>query len=188
MIGKSLFRGCIAGLGVMIAVIIWLVPASADTPADRQVDGRIPPLATVEPAGPIVPIPTPEQAFSPVFLEHDPPSILSLTEEGCCAGSAWSIDSEWILYFDKPSSDDPVGLYETMRKAKRSDNTPVFTTATSMSLLVFYVLAMQCLPTQVVTKRETGSLKWAVFQFAYMTVLAYVAAFITFNLVSMISA
>ncbi len=111
MIGKRLFRGCVACVGVMIAVIIWLVPASADAPAERPVDRRIPPLATVEPAGPIVPIPTSEQAFSPVFLEHDPPSILSLTEEGCCAGSAWSIDSEWILYFDKPSPDDPVGLY-----------------------------------------------------------------------------
>ncbi len=111
MIGKSLFRGCIVGVGVMIAFIIWLVPASAGTLADRQMDRRIPPLATVEIAGPIGPTPTPEQAYSPVLFEHDPPSILSLTEEGCCAGPAWSIDSEWILYFDKPSPDDPVGLY-----------------------------------------------------------------------------
>ncbi len=111
MIGKSLFRGCVAGVGLMIALIVWLVPASAEAPAGRQVDRRMPPLATVEPAGPIAPTSKAEQAFSPVLLEYDTPSILSLTEEGCCAGSAWSIDSEWILYFDKLSPDDPVGLY-----------------------------------------------------------------------------
>ena len=77
--------------------------------------------------------------------------------------------------------DNPDGLYETLRSAKRSNGTPVFTTATSMSLLIFYVLAMQCFPTQVVTRRETGSWKWAGLQFGYMTVLAYVAALVTFQ-------
>lgn len=73
------------------------------------------------------------------------------------------------------------GLQATLRQAKRADGSPVFTTATSFSLLVFYVLAMQCLPTQAVTKRETGSWKWALFQLAYMSVLAYLAALITFQ-------
>ena len=39
-----------------------------------------------------------------------------------------------------------------MRGAKRNDGTPVYGAATCISLLVFYVLAMQCLPTQVVTR------------------------------------
>lgn len=56
--------------------------------------------------------------------------------------------------------------------------------AVGLSLLVFFVLAMQCLPTQVVTRRETGSWKWAALQFAYMTVLAYSAAWVTFQLAS----
>jgi len=43
---------------------------------------------------------------------------------------------------------------------------------------------MQCLPTQVVTKRETGSWKWAVLQFVYMTVLAYSAAFVVYQSLS----
>ncbi len=77
--------------------------------------------------------------------------------------------------------DDPDSLYEKLRASKRSDGSPVFTTATCLSLLVFYVLAMQCLPTQVVTKRETGSWKWAVLQFGYMTVLAYLAALATYQ-------
>jgi ferrous iron transport protein B len=40
---------------------------------------------------------------------------------------------------------------------------------------------MQCLSTQAVTRRETNSLKWPVFQLAYMTVLAYSGSFITFQ-------
>jgi len=85
------------------------------------------------------------------------------------------------------AEDNPDSLYETMNKATRSDGTPVFTTATCISLLVFYVLAMQCLPTQAVTKRETGSWKWAGFQLAYMTVLAYGAALIAYQTISALS-
>ena len=71
------------------------------------------------------------------------------------------------------------GLRETLRVQRRPDGSPVFTTATALSLLVFFVLAMQCLPTQAVTRRETGSWKWAALQFGYMTVLAYTAALVT---------
>ena len=69
----------------------------------------------------------------------------------------------------------------TMRRSTRADGSPVFTVATCMSLLVFYILAAQCIPTQIVTKRETGSWKWAVLQFGYMNVLAYVAALLTYQ-------
>jgi ferrous iron transport protein B len=82
------------------------------------------------------------------------------------------------------AGDNPVGLYDTLRKATRGDGTPVFTTATCVSLLVFYVLAMQCLPTQAVTRRETGTWKWALLQLVYMTALAYGAAFVAFQVLS----
>jgi ferrous iron transport protein B len=74
-----------------------------------------------------------------------------------------------------------VGFYDTLRHATRQDGSPVFTTAASLSLLVFYVLAMQCLPTQAVTRRETGTWKWAILQLVYMTVLAYGASLVTFQ-------
>ena len=70
-------------------------------------------------------------------------------------------------------------LRETLRAQRRADGTPVFGLATALPLLVFYVLAMQCLATQAVTRRETGSWKWAAFQLGYMTVLAYTAALVT---------
>jgi ferrous iron transport protein B len=73
------------------------------------------------------------------------------------------------------------GLRNVLGAQKRSDGTPVFDLATSLSLLVFFVLAMQCLPTQAVMRRESGSWRWAAFQFAYMTVLAYAAALVTYQ-------
>ena len=77
--------------------------------------------------------------------------------------------------------ENPDSLYDTLRKATRTDGTPVFGVATCLSLLVYYVLAAQCLPTQAVTRRETNSWKWPMLQLAYMTVLAYVAAFLTYQ-------
>ncbi|TWT99818.1 Ferrous iron transport protein B [Botrimarina colliarenosi] len=76
---------------------------------------------------------------------------------------------------------DQEKLLGAMQSSQRADGTPVFTTATCLSLLVFYVLAMQCLPTQVVTRRETGSWNWALLQLGYMSVLAYGAALVTYQ-------
>ena len=70
-------------------------------------------------------------------------------------------------------------LLSALSSATRPDGAVVFDTATCLSLLVFYVLAMQCLPTQAVTRRETGTWKWPIFQLVYMSLLAYVAAFLT---------
>jgi len=64
-------------------------------------------------------------------------------------------------------------LKEKMKTALRSDGTPVFTLATGLSLMVFYVFAMQCMSTLAVVKRETKSWKWPVIQLIYMTSLAY---------------
>jgi len=77
---------------------------------------------------------------------------------------------------------DPGSLYDSLRAAVRSDGTPVYTTATSVSLLIFYVLAMQCLSTQAVTRRETNSWRWPIFQLVYMTVLAYAVTFLVYQL------
>jgi ferrous iron transport protein B len=88
-----------------------------------------------------------------------------------------------IVYgIGEDAAEDETTLVETLRRQTRTDGRPVFTTATGLSLLVFFVLAMQCLPTQAVTRRETGSWKWAAFQLIFMTVLAWVAAFATYQI------
>ena len=70
-------------------------------------------------------------------------------------------------------------LAERFSQVTRDDGvTPVFTAPASWSLLVYYVLAMQCLPTLAVTAREAGGWRWAGVQFAWMTGVAYGAAFV----------
>jgi ferrous iron transport protein B len=59
-----------------------------------------------------------------------------------------------------------------------------FTPAVGFSLLIFYTLAMQCASTLAIVKRETKSWRWPLLQLAYMTGLAYLSAFIVFQLLS----
>jgi ferrous iron transport protein B len=69
-----------------------------------------------------------------------------------------------------------------MQSARRADGTPVYTLATGVSLMIFYVFAMQCMSTLAVVRRETRSWKWPAIQLAYMTGLAYIASFIAYQL------
>ena len=86
------------------------------------------------------------------------------------------------------AEENPDAFIDRLRAARKPNGDLLFSTATCFSLLVFYVLAMQCLPTQAVTRRETGSWKWALFQLGYMTVLAYSASFVTYQVVNLITA
>jgi ferrous iron transport protein B len=73
------------------------------------------------------------------------------------------------------------GVLRRIRTMTRDDGRPVFTRATSASALVFFVLAMQCLATLAVTRRESGSVKYAAIQLGYMSALAYVAALVVYQ-------
>jgi len=80
------------------------------------------------------------------------------------------------------NGNDNTTLRQKMQAAVKPDGTKVYTVATGLSLLVFYVLAMQCMSTLAIVKRETRSWKWPIIQFIYMTVLAYVMSLIVFNI------
>lgn len=73
-------------------------------------------------------------------------------------------------------------LRQKMAAAVREDGTKVYNLATGLSLLVFYVLAMQCMSTLAVVKRETRSWKWPMIQLVYMTGLAYVMSWIVYTI------
>ncbi len=73
-------------------------------------------------------------------------------------------------------------VQQKMHTAKNPDGSPVFTVAVAFSLMMFYAFAMQCASTVAVVYRETKDWRWPASQFAYMTVLAYVASFITYHL------
>ena len=57
----------------------------------------------------------------------------------------------------------------------------LFVLAVALSLMVFFALCCQCGGTLAVIKRETGSWRWPLFTFWYMTILAYVGALITYQ-------
>jgi len=72
-------------------------------------------------------------------------------------------------------------LAKTMRNLKHPDGTPVYTTLVAVSLMVFYVFALQCVSTVAIVRRETNSWKWPVFQWLYMGALAWALAFLTYQ-------
>jgi ferrous iron transport protein B len=86
------------------------------------------------------------------------------------------------IYSVHEVDDNPKQLIDKLKIQKRDDGTPSYTLASGLSLLVFYVFAMQCMATLAVVKRETKSWKWPIIQVGYMGVLAYLGAYITFIL------
>ncbi len=85
------------------------------------------------------------------------------------------------------SNDNPD--FDDLRNKMRQDINPrtgtaLYTPASSLALIMFYVFAMQCMSTLAVVHRETKTWKWPLFQFAYMTAIAWIAAFITYHILS----
>ena len=77
---------------------------------------------------------------------------------------------------------DDSSLREKLQAAKHEDGTIVYTLPAAVSLMIFYVLAMQCMSTLAVVKRETRSWKWPIFQFFYMTGLAYLMSLLVYQI------
>jgi ferrous iron transport protein B len=73
-------------------------------------------------------------------------------------------------------------LRNKMHQARNINGDPIYTVASGFSLLVFYLLAMQCMSTLVVVKRETGGWKWPMVQLFFMTGLAYMLSFVVFQI------
>ena len=72
-------------------------------------------------------------------------------------------------------------LIAAVRDAKTDDGRPAWTPLTALTLMVFFVLAMQCMSTIAVVRRETNSWRWPLFMVGYMTGLAYVGSLITYQ-------
>lgn len=84
------------------------------------------------------------------------------------------------LYSVGGDIEEEATLRNKMDAAVKPNGTKVYTLATGVSLLIFYVLAMQCMSTLAIVKRETGSWKWPMIQLFYMTGLAYLLSFIAY--------
>jgi ferrous iron transport protein B len=75
-------------------------------------------------------------------------------------------------------------LIDRLREDKRADGKPTYTLASGVSLMIFYVFAMQCMATLAVVKRETKSWKWPLIQIGFMAALAYTGAWIAYTLLA----
>jgi len=73
------------------------------------------------------------------------------------------------------------GLQDQMKLAEWPDGRPVFSLATALSIMVFFALCAQCSATLMTIRRETNSWRWPIFSFVYMTTLAYIGAWVTYQ-------
>ena len=86
------------------------------------------------------------------------------------------------LYSVGDQDENSLRLRDKMKAAKKADGTAVYTLASGLSLMIFYVFAMQCMSTLVIVRKETKTWKWPVIQFIYMTGLAYVMSWLVYVL------
>ena len=79
------------------------------------------------------------------------------------------------------SDESSSSLIQAVRNAKRPDGSPAWTPLVALSMMVFFVLACQCMSTLAIVRRETNSWRWPLFMVSYMLVLAYVASFVVYQ-------
>ena len=88
------------------------------------------------------------------------------------------------IYAVQDDGDENLRLIDRLKAEKNNKNEPIFTLASGVSLMIFYVFAMQCMATLAVVKRETNSWKWPLIQVAFMGFMAYFGALFTFTILS----
>ncbi len=92
-----------------------------------------------------------------------------------------------IIYnTEAEANEESPSLINAVRDAKKDDGTPAWTPLTALTLMVFFVLAMQCMSTVAIVRRETNSWSWTLFMVGYMTALAYFVSFLTYQIGKML--
>ena len=86
-----------------------------------------------------------------------------------------------IVFGIEEADEESPTLRASLQSAERADGSPLMTPLTGVSIMVFFVLACQCMSTIVIVRKESGSWRWPAFMFAYMSVLAYVASFTVYQ-------
>ncbi len=87
-----------------------------------------------------------------------------------------------VVYGVADADAAPTPLRDALRREKREDGTPLFSPLTGISLMVFFLLACQCMSTVAVVRRESESWKWPIFMVTYMTAVAYLASLAVYQI------
>ncbi len=180
---------------IVLALILWALAAFGPSEQMRAVEEKYAALAAQHP-GQKAEI---EHEHATSKLEHSFAGILGHGIEPLIRplGYDWKIGIALITSFAAREvfvgtmatlysvGDAEAGketLHEKMKEARRVDGSPVYTLAAGLSLLIFYVFAMQCMSTLAIVKRETRSWKYPAIQFAYMFSIAYLSALLVYQL------
>jgi len=86
-----------------------------------------------------------------------------------------------VVYSVESDDENIQPLRQRLRDETHPDGRPVYTPLVCLSLMVFYVFAMQCVSTIAIVRRETGGWKWPLFQLAYMTATAWVSSLLVYQ-------
>jgi ferrous iron transport protein B len=195
MVNKAKIFVLEAGRVIMIiSLVLWALSSFGPSGRMEAVEARYEQAkaANAQPAKDI------ERAYLSAKLENSYAGIMGKAIEPAIAplGYDWRIGISLITSFaarevfvgtlatlySVGEEDGGMRLRDKMREARRPDGTPLFTLATGLSLMVFYVFAMQCMSTLAITRRETKTWKWAIIQLVYMTALAYLMSLLFFVL------
>jgi ferrous iron transport protein B len=88
------------------------------------------------------------------------------------------------IYAVHDESEENTRLIEKLKNEKSLKGQKIYSLASGVSLMIFYVFAMQCMATLAVVKRETNSWKWPMIQILYMGLLAYTGAYVSFQILN----
>jgi len=182
---------------IAISIILWVLASYGPGERFEQIEQK---YAKIEAQQDSVRISTLERDKSAEKLENSYAGVLGhWIEPGIRPlGYDWKIGIALITSFaareafvgtmatiySVEGGDEEIGtIRDKMRVAKDAETgLPIFTFATGLSLMLFYAFAMQCMSTVAVVYRETKSWKWPVIQLVYMTIMAYIAALIAYQL------
>lgn len=196
MIGKARIFVTDAGrIIMMISLILWFLSSFGPGKEIAIVNAKYEQLIKESPASES----QLNKQWSTEKLQHSYAGHLGQTIEPLIAplGYDWKIGIALITSFAarevfvgtmatlySVEETDNNSLREKMAAAKHADGSKVYTLPAAFSLLIFYMLAMQCMSTLAVVKRETKSWKWPLFQLGFMTVLAYGMSWLVYQLFS----
>jgi ferrous iron transport protein B len=182
---------------IAISIVLWVLASYGPSDRFEKIDQK---YAQIELKQDSVQISTLERDKSAEKLENSYAGVLGQTIEPVIRplGFDWKIGISLItsfaareafvgtmatIYSVDNGDDNEATIRDKMRVAKDANTgLPLFTFATGFSLMLFYAFAMQCMSTVAVVYRETKSWKWPMIQLVYMTLLAYVASLIAYQL------
>lgn len=181
---------------IAISIILWVLATFGPTERFAEIDRK---YDAIEAQKDSLQISTLERDRSAEKLENSYAGILGHVIEPAIRplGFDWKIGIALITSFAAREafvgtmatiySVDSEGEVATIRNKMRAATNPdtglpVFTFATAFSLMLFYAFAMQCMSTVAVVYRETKSWRWPIIQLVYMTVMAYIASLIAYQI------